>query len=94
MVMVRHTKKLFSREFEQRLQPLTHLSPKGVRTLHEIFAGLALTVHQSSRTSLKRDNLIVTAGKGFKLTLLGETVYKRALDMLNHDMESGPLFGR
>ena len=84
-----NTKKLFSREFEQRLQTLTDLSPKDVQALYEISEGLPLTVHSSTRNSLKRDNLIVTAGKGFKLTLLGETVYKRALDMLNHDWDPG-----
>jgi predicted transcriptional regulator len=73
-----NTKKLFSREFEQRLQILTDLSSKDVQALHEISEGLPLTVHSSTRNSLKRDNLIVTAGKGFKLTLLGETMYKRA----------------
>lgn len=84
-----NTKKLFSREFEQRLQILTDLSSKDVQALHEISEGLPLTVHSSTRNSLKRDNLIVTAGKGFKLTLLGETMYKRALDMLNHDWDPG-----
>jgi hypothetical protein len=84
-----NTKKLFSREFEQRLQILTDLSPKDVQALHEISEGLPLTVHPSTRNSLKRDNLIISEGKGFKLTLLGETVYKRALDMLNHDWDPG-----
>jgi hypothetical protein len=84
-----NTKKLFSREFEQRLQILTDLSPKDVQALHEIFEGLPLTVHPSTRNSLKRDNLIISEGKGFKLTQLGETVYKRALDMLNHDWDPG-----
>lgn len=84
-----NTKKLFSREFEQRLQILTDLSPKDVQTLHEIAEGLPLTVHPSTRNSLKRDDLIVSDGKGFKQTLLGETVYKRALDMLNHDWHPG-----
>ncbi len=84
-----NTKKLFSREFEQRLQILTDLSPKDVQALHEISEGLPLTVHPSTRNSLKRDNLIISEGKGFKLTLLGETVYKRALDMFNHDWDPG-----
>jgi hypothetical protein len=87
-----NTKKLFSRGFEQRLQILTDLSPKDVQALHEISEGLPLTIHPSTRNSLKRDNLIITAGKGFKLTLLGETVYKRALDMLNHDWDPGRYF--
>jgi len=89
VVMDLHTKKLFSQEFESRLQILTDLSPKDVQTLHEISERLPLTVHPSTRNSLKRDNLIVTAGKGFKLTRLGETVYKRTLDMLNHDWDPG-----
>src|SRR5215208_3040088 len=89
VVMDLNTKKLFSREFEQRLQILTDLSPKDVQALHEISEGLPLTVHPSTRNSLKRDNLIISEGKGFKLTLLGETVYKRALDMLNHDWDPG-----
>jgi hypothetical protein len=84
-----NTKKLFSREFEQRLQILTDLSSKDVQALHEISERLPLTVHPSTRNSLKRDNLIVSEGKGFKLTLLGETVYKRALDMLSHDWNPG-----
>ncbi len=63
-----NTKKLFSREFEQRLQILTDLSPKDVQALYEISEGLPLTVHPSTRNSLKRDNLIVSEGKGFKLT--------------------------
>ena len=84
-----NTKKLFSREFEQRLQILTDLSPKDVQALYEISEGLPLTVHPSTRNSLKRDDLIVPAGKGFKLTQLGETVYKRALDILNHDWDPG-----
>jgi hypothetical protein len=87
-----NTKKLFSREFEQRLQILTDLSPKDVQALHEISDGLPLTVHPSTRNSLKPDNLIVTAAKGFKLTLLVETVDKRALDMLNHDWNPGRYF--
>lgn len=84
-----NSKKLFSWEFEQRLQIMTDLSPKDVQALHEISEGMPLTVHPSTRNSLKRDNLIVNEGKGFKLTLLGETVYKRALDMLNHDWDPG-----
>jgi hypothetical protein len=84
-----NTKKLFSREFEQRLQILTDLSPKDVQALYEISEGRALTVHSSTRNSLKRDNLIVTAGGGFELTLLGETVYRRALDMLYHGWDPG-----
>jgi hypothetical protein len=84
-----NTKKLFSRHFGQRLQILTDLSPKDVQALHEISGELPLTVHPSTRTSLKRDNLIVSEGKGFKLTLLGETVYKRALDLLSHDWSPG-----
>ncbi|HEX9388678.1 MAG TPA: hypothetical protein VF918_20300 [Anaerolineales bacterium] len=87
-----NTKKLFSREFEQRLQTLTDLSPKDVQALYEISQGLPLTAHPSTRNSLKLDNLIVTAAKGFKLTLLGETVYKRALDILNHDWDPGRYF--
>ena len=78
-----NTKKLFSREFEQRLQILTDLSPKDVQALHEISEGLPLTVHPSTRNSLKRDNLIVSDGKEFTLTPLGKIVYQRALDMLN-----------
>jgi len=69
-----NTKKLVSWEFEQRLQTLTDLSPKDVQALHEIFEGLPLTVHPSTRNSLKRDNWIVNEEKGFKLTQLGETV--------------------
>ena len=84
-----NTKKLFSRGFEQRLEALTDLSPKDVQALYEISQGLPLTVHPSTRNSLKRDNLIVTSEQGFTLTLLGETVYKRALDMLNHDWDPG-----
>ena len=84
-----NTKKLFSREFEQRLQILTDLSPKDVQALHEISDGLPLTVHPSTRNSLKRDELIVSDGKGFKLTSLGKVVYRRALDMLNHDWHPG-----
>jgi len=80
-----NTKKLFTREFGQRVQILTDLSPKDVQALHEISEGLPLTVHPSTRNSLKRDDLIVNGGKVFRLTPLGETVYKRALDMLNHD---------
>jgi len=60
-----NTKKLFSREFEQRLQILTDLSPKDVQALHEFSEGLPLTVHPSTRNSLKRDNLIVSDGNGF-----------------------------
>ncbi len=84
-----NTKKLFSREFEQRLQILTDLSPKDVQALHEISEGLPLTVHPSTRNSLKRDNLIISAGKEFTLTPLGKIVYQRALDMLNHDWHPG-----
>ena len=88
-----HTHLLFAGdradEFEQRLQILTDLSLKDVQALYEISEGRALTVHSSTRNSLKRDNLIISEGKGFKLTLLGETVYKRALDMLNHDWDPG-----
>jgi hypothetical protein len=84
-----NTKKLFSREFEQRPQTLTDLSPKDVQALYEISQGLSLTVHPSTRNSLKRDDLIVAAENGFKLTPLGETVYKRALEMLNHDWHPG-----
>jgi hypothetical protein len=84
-----NTKKLFSREFEQRLQTLTDLSPKDVQALYEISGGLPLTVHPSTRNSLKRDELIVSDGKGFKLTTLGKVVYERALDMLNHDWHPG-----
>jgi hypothetical protein len=84
-----NTKKLFSREFEQRLQTLTDLSPKDVQALYEIAEELPLTVHPSTRKSLKRDKLIVPAENGFKLTPLGETVYKRALEMLNHDWHPG-----
>ena len=84
-----NAKKLFSREFEQRLQILTDLSPKDMQALHEISEGLPLTVHPSTRNSLKRDNLIVSDGKGFKLTPLGKVVYQRALDMLNHDWNPG-----
>ena len=84
-----NTKKLFSRAFEQRLQILTDLSPKDVQALHEISDGLPLTVHSSTRNSLKRDNLIVNDGKGFSLTPLGKIVYQRALHMLNHDWDPG-----
>lgn len=84
-----NAKKLFSRQFEQHLQTLTDLSPKDVQALHEISERLPLTVHSSTRNSLKRDNLIVLAGKGFELTPLGETVYKRALAMLDHDWDPG-----
>ena len=84
-----NTKKLFSREFEQRLQTLTDLSPKDLQALYEISEALPLTVHPSTRNSLKRDNLIVSDGKGFKLTSLGKVVYQRALDMLNHDWDPG-----
>ena len=84
-----NTKKLFSREFEQRLQTLTDLSPKDVQALYEISGGLPLTVHSSTRNSLKRDNLIFNDGNGFKLTSLGKVVYQRALDMLNHDWDPG-----
>ncbi len=84
-----NAKKLFSREFEQRLQILTDLSPKDVQALHEISEGLPLTVHPSTRNSLKRDNLIISAGKEFTLTPLGKSVYQRALDMLNHDWHPG-----
>jgi len=84
-----NTKKLFSREFEQRLQTLTDLSPKDVQALYEISEVLPLTVHPSTRNSLKRDNLIVSDGNGFRLTSLGKVVYQRALDMLNHDWDPG-----
>ena len=84
-----NTKKLFSREFEQRLQILTDLSPKDVQAMYEISEWLPLTVHSSTRNSLKRDALISSEGKGFKLTILGETVYLRALDMLNQDWDPG-----
>ncbi len=84
-----NTKKLFSRQFEQRLQILTDLSSKDVQAMYEISEGLPLTVHASTRNSLKRDSLIVSEEKGFKLTPLGEAVYKRALDMLNHDWDPG-----
>jgi hypothetical protein len=84
-----NTRKLLSREFEQRLQMMTDLSPKDVQVLHEISEGLPLTAHSSTRNSLKRDVFIITEGKGFKLTRLGETVYTRALDMLNHDWDPG-----
>lgn len=84
-----NTKKLFSREFEQRLQILTDLSPKDVQALYEISKGLPLTVHSSTRNSLKRDALISSEGKGLKLTILGETVYRRTLDMLKQDWEPG-----
>lgn len=84
-----NTKKLFSREFEQRLQTLTDLSSNDVQALYEISEGLPLTVHPSTRNSLKRDNLVVSDGKGFKLTSLGKVVYQRALDMLNHDWHPG-----
>jgi hypothetical protein len=84
-----NTKNLFSREFEHRLQILTDLSPKDVQALHEISAGLPLTVHSSTRNSLKRDSLIVSAGQEFVLTPLGETVYKRALVMLDRDWDPG-----
>jgi hypothetical protein len=84
-----NTIKLFSREFEQRLQTLTDLSPKDVQALYEISEVLPLTVHPSTRNSLKRDNLIVNDGTGFKLTSLGKVVYQRALDMLNHDWDPG-----
>jgi hypothetical protein len=83
------TKKLFSREFEQRLQILTDLSPKDVQLLHEICEGLPLTAHLSTRNSLKRDHLINSEGKGFRLTILGKTVYLQALDMLNQDWVPG-----
>ena len=82
-------KKLFSPEFKQRLQILTDLSPKDVQALYEISEGLPLTIHPSTRNSLKRDDFIVTAGKGFTLTLLGKTVYERALDILNHHWHPG-----
>jgi len=84
-----NTKKLFTREFGQRVQILTDLSPKDVQALHEISEGLPWTVHPSTRNSLKRDDLIVSDGKGFTLTPLGEIVYQRALDMLNHDWDPG-----
>jgi hypothetical protein len=84
-----NTKKLFSRAFGQRLQALTDLSPKDVQALYEISGGFPLTVHPSTRNSLKRDELIVSDGKGFKLTSLGKVVYRRALDMLNHDWNPG-----
>ena len=82
-----NTKKLFTREFEQRLQILTDLSSKDVQALHEISEGLPLTAHPSTRNSLKHDNLIVSDGKGF--TPLGKVVYQRALEMLNHDWHPG-----
>lgn len=84
-----NTKKLFSREFEQRLQILTDLSSKDMQALYEIAEELPLTAHPSTRNSLKRDILIVAAGERFKLTPLGETVYKRALAILNHDWDPG-----
>jgi hypothetical protein len=84
-----NAKKLFSREFEQRLQILTDLSPKDMQALCEISEGLPFTVHWSTRNSLKRDDLIISEGKGFRLTMLGETVYLRALDMLNQDWDPG-----
>lgn len=84
-----NTKKLFSRGFEQRLQILTDLSPKDVQALHEVSRGLSLTAHPSTRSSLKRDNLIVSDGKGFTLNPLGKIVYRRVLDMLNHDWHPG-----
>jgi hypothetical protein len=87
--MVLNAKKLFSREFEQRLQVLTDLSPKDVQALYEISEGLPLTVHSSTRNSLRRDDLIKREGKGFRLTMLGETLYLRALDMLNQDWDPG-----
>jgi hypothetical protein len=87
-----NTKKLFTREFEQRLQILTDLSPKDVQALYEISEGLPLTVHPSTRNSLKHDALISCEGKGFKLTILGETVYLRALDMLNQDWIRGAIW--
>lgn len=71
-----NTKKLFSREFEQRLQMLIDLSPKDLQALYEISEGLPLTVHPSTRNSLKRGNLVVSDGKGFKLTSLGKVVYQ------------------
>lgn len=40
-----NTKKLFSREFEQRLQTFADLSPTDVQTLDEISERLPLTVH-------------------------------------------------
>ena len=83
------TKKLFSQQFEQRLEILTDLSPKDVQAMYEISEGLRLTVHPSTRNSLKRDSLIVSEEKGFKLTPLGEIVYKRAWDMLNHNWDLG-----
>jgi len=84
-----NTKKLFSREFEQRLQTLTDLSPKDVQALYEISEVLPLTVHPSTRNSLKRDNFIVNDGTGFKLTSLGKVVYQRVLDILNDDWDPG-----
>jgi hypothetical protein len=84
-----NTKKLFSREFEKHLQTLTDLSPKDVQALYEISVGLPLTVHPSTRNSLKRDELIVSDREGFKLTTLGKVVYQRALDMLNHNWHPG-----
>jgi hypothetical protein len=84
-----NTKKLFSREFEQRLQTLTDLSWKDVQALYEISGGLPLTVHPSTRNSLKRDELIVNDGKGLTLTPLGKVVYQRALDLLSHNCHPG-----
>ncbi len=84
-----NTRKLFSRKFEQRLQILTDLSPKDVQALYEIAEGLQLTVHSSTRNSLKRDALISSEGKGLRLTILGETLYLRAMDMLNKDWDPG-----
>ncbi len=89
-----NAKKLFSREFEQRLQMLTDLSPKDVQALYEISEGLPLTVHPSTRSSLKRDDLIVSDGKGFKLTSRGTVLYQRALEMLNHDWHPGRYLDR
>jgi hypothetical protein len=43
--MALDTKKLFSRQFEQRLQVLTDLSSKDVQAFYEISAELPLTVH-------------------------------------------------
>jgi len=87
--MALNTKKLFSRQFEQRLQILTDLSPKDVQAFYEISEGMPLTVHPSTGNSLKRDNLIVDDGNRFQLTSLGKVVYERALDMLNHDWNPG-----
>ena len=59
-----------------------------MQALHEISEGLPLTVHPSTRNSLKRDNLIISEER-VQADPVGETVYKRALDMLNHDWDPG-----